>query len=267
MIKTPTFWNNKGVISTLLLPLSGVWSLAGAIRTVFAQPSRAELPVICIGNLTVGGTGKTPVVAYIYDWCVAAGYAPVILSRGYGGSMTKPLWVDPQLHDSSICGDEPLMLADGRDVLVAHDRVAGARAISARGLHDLILMDDGLQNPFLKKDLKIGVFDGTVGIGNGRVMPAGPLRTTLRHGLADLDLALINGKDETGLKTTILHRLPLVHATLRPDRTVIDGLGDVPLLAFAGIGRPERFFVTVRQSGGNLIHWLAFADHHACFGW
>ena len=82
MIKTPTFWNNKGVISTLLLPLSGVWSLVGAIRSVFAQPSRAELPVICIGNLTVGGTGKTPVVAYIYDWCVAAGYAPVILSRG-----------------------------------------------------------------------------------------------------------------------------------------------------------------------------------------
>ena len=263
MIKTPTFWNNKGVISTLLLPLSGVWSLVGAIRSVFAQPSRAELPVICIGNLTVGGTGKTPVVAYIYDWCVAAGYAPVILSRGYGGSVTKPLWVDPQLHDSSICGDEPLMLADGRDVLVARDRVAGARAISARGLHDLILMDDGLQNPFLKKDLKIGVFDGTFGIGNGRVMPAGPLRTTLRHGLADLDLALINGKDETGLKTTILHRLPLVHATLRPDRAVIDGLSGVPLLAFAGIGRPERFFVTVRQSGGNLVKWLAFADHHA----
>ena len=262
MIKTPSFWNSRGVISTLLLPLAGIWSLTGAVRRFFAQQSRVELPVICIGNLTVGGTGKTPVVSYLYDWCVAAGYAPAILSRGYGGNATKPLWVDPQIHDSSICGDEPLMLADGRDVMVSRDRVAGASAISARGLHDLILMDDGLQNPFLKKDLKIGIFDGAVGVGNGRVMPAGPLRTSLRVGIAELDLALINGEDETGLALTVLQGLPLVHAKLRPYRAVINKLGDVPLLAFAGIGRPERFFVTVRQSGGNLVHWLAFADHH-----
>ena len=263
MIKTPSFWNSRGVISTLLLPLSGLWSLAGTVHRFFAQQTRAELPVICIGNLTVGGTGKTPVVAYLYDWCVAAGHAPAILSRGYGGSATKPLWVDPQIHEASICGDEPLMLAEGRDVMVARDRVAGATAISARGLHDLILMDDGLQNPFLEKDLKIGVFDGDVGIGNGRVIPAGPLRASLGEGLAELDLALINGEDKTGLAPTILQGLPLVHATLQPDRAVIDELGYAPLLAFAGIGRPERFFVTVRQSGGNLVHWLAFADHHA----
>ena len=162
-----------------------------------------------------------------------------------------------------MCGDEPLMLAEGRDVMVARDRVAGATAISARGLHDLILMDDGLQNPFLEKDLKIGVFDGDVGIGNGRVIPAGPLRASLREGLGELDLALINGEDKTGLATTILQALPLVHATLQPDQAIIDELADVPLLAFAGIGRPERLFVTVRQSGGNLVHWLAFADHHA----
>ena len=162
-----------------------------------------------------------------------------------------------------MCGDEPLMLAEGRDVMVARDRVAGATAISARGLHDLILMDDGLQNPFLEKDLKIGVFDGDLGIGNGRVIPAGPLRTSLGKGLAELDLALINGQDKTGLAPTILQGLPLVHATLQPDQAINNELGNVPLLAFAGIGRPERFFVTVRQSGGNLVHWLAFADHHA----
>ncbi len=263
MIKTPTFWSNKGVISTLFLPLSGLWSLAGAVRNMLAQQSHANLPVICVGNLTVGGTGKTPVVAYLYDWCVTAGHSPVILSRGYGGSASKPLWVDPRIHNSSICGDEPLMLADGRNVIVARDRVAGARAISARGLYNLILMDDGLQNPSLKKDLKIGVFDGAVGIGNGRLMPAGPLRSTLGRGLADLDIALINGEDKTGLARTILQGLSPVRASLRPDRTVIDKLGGVPLLAFAGIGRPERFFVTLRKSGGNLVRWLAFADHHA----
>ncbi len=262
MIKSPEFWNNKGLISTLFLPLSGFWGLAGTLRNLLATQSHAEMPVICIGNLTVGGTGKTPVVAYLYDWCKQAGYSPVILSRGYGGNSTKPLWVDPQVHDSSRCGDEPLMLADGRDVIVARDRVAGASAISTRGIHDLILMDDGLQNPFLKKDLSIGVFDGAVGIGNGRLIPAGPLRSTLRRGLADIDVALINGKDETGLAPTILKNLSPVHASLRPNRAVIDELGSIPLLAFAGIGRPERFFVTVRQSGGNLVRWLAFADHH-----
>ena len=263
MIKTPAFWDNKGLISTLLLPLSGLWLGVSALRSALARKSEASLPVICVGNLSAGGTGKTPVVAYLYDWCVNAGLRPVILSRGYGGSATAPLWVDPQTHDATICGDEPLMLADGRDVIVSRDRVAGANAIATRDIHDVILMDDGLQNPFLAHDLRIGIFDGGVGVGNGRVIPAGPLRVSLANGLADLDVAVINGDDETGLGTLLPAGVPVVRGSLRADQSIIETLGKTPLLAFAGIGRPERFFVTVRRAGGNLVRWLAFADHHA----
>lgn len=262
MIKTPTFWDKKGVISTLLLPLSGIWWFLGHARTRLSRSTPADLPVICVGNLSAGGTGKTPVVAHLYDWCCTAGYTPAILSRGYGGSATQPLWVDAQTHDASLCGDEPLMLADGRDVIVSRDRVAGAMAIATRGLHDVILMDDGLQNPFLEKDLKIGIFDGVAGIGNGRIMPAGPLRVSLKEGLASLDIALINGEDETGLADLFPANLPTVAGRLRPDQSVISDLDDAPLLAFAGIGRPERFFTTIRKAGGNLTRGLGFADHH-----
>ena len=262
MIKTPKFWDNKGVASTLLLPLSGVWQALTEMRNALAHRSTTSLPVICIGNLSVGGTGRTPVVAYLYDWCLTAGLRPAILSRGYGGSAKLPLWVDPQIHDASLCGDEPLMLADGRDVMVSRDRVSGAAAITTRGIHDVILMDDGLQNPYLEKDLKVGVFDGAIGVGNGRVMPAGPLRVSLNRGLPGLDIALINGADETGLAALFPADLPVVSGTLQPNQSVIDDLGEVPLLGFAGIGRPERFFATVRRAGGNLVHALAFADHH-----
>jgi len=262
MFKTPSFWDQRGIIATTLLPLSGLWILLSRLRQALARQSKAELPVICVGNLTAGGTGKTPVVAYLYDYCTASGFRPAILSRGYGGSTTTPLWVDPLVHDSTLCGDEPLMLADGRDVLVSRDRVLGAAMIAERGIHDVILMDDGLQNPFLAKDLKIGVFDGAVGVGNGWVMPAGPLRVELERGLTTLDFAVINGPDEAWITGRFPKSLPIVTATLSPDKSVIDELSDTPLLAFAGIGRPQRFFATLRLAGANLVHWLAFADHH-----
>lgn len=262
MIKTPSFWNNRGLVSTALLPLSFIWRGLAALRNSVAKTSAASLPVICVGNITVGGTGKTPLVGLLYDALCDCGYRPAILTRGYGGSQISPLWVDGTIHDASACGDEPLMLAENRDVLVAHDRVAGANAIAGRGIHDVILMDDGMQNPFLHKDLKIGVFDGGVGIGNGRVVPAGPLREPPMAGVAALDIVIINGEDETGFGAAFAADIPVFSGTIEPDRTVIEALEHTPLLAFAGIGRPQRFFATLRRSGANLVHWLAFADHH-----
>lgn len=262
MFTTPTFWNRKGITSTVLVPLSWVWRGLGRLRHLIARQQAAELPIICVGNLTAGGTGKTPIVGLIYDELSARGLRPAILSRGYGGKHAGPLWVDPAVHDSAVCGDEPLMLASDRHVLIGRDRVEGARAIAARRTHDVIIMDDGMQNPFLKKDIVIGVFDGTVGIGNGRVIPAGPLRVDFQQGVSQLDLAIINGVDEVDITSGLNGRMPVFTGNLQPDALTIDGLADTPVIAFAGIGRPNRFFTTLRKSGANIVQSHAFADHH-----
>lgn len=262
MIKTPEFWNNKGVASTALLPLATIWATATHLRDRLAKQINADLPVICIGNLTAGGTGKTPLVSLLYDQLIEAGKSPVIMSRGYGGSQKGPLWVDGMLHTAADCGDEPLMLAEGRDVIIGRDRVLAAQAISNRGIHDIILMDDGLQHPYLAKDMTIGVFDGSAGIGNGRLLPAGPMRVAFDNGVASLDIAFINGDDEHDLTKAINGRVPIMTGNVVADPTIIADLGDAPLLAFAGIGRPQRFFRTIEKVGGNIIQSLAFADHH-----
>ena len=262
MIKTPEFWNNKGVVSTALLPLAAIWAKATHLRDRLAKQVSADLPVICIGNLTAGGTGKTPLVSLLYDQLIEAGKSPVIMSRGYGGSQKGPLWVDGMLHTAADCGDEPLMLAEGRDVIIGRDRVLAAQAISNRGIHDIILMDDGLQHPYLAKDMTIGVFDGSAGIGNGRLLPAGPMRVAFDDGVASLDIAFINGDDEHDLTKAIDGRVPIMTGNVVADPTIIADLGDVPLLAFAGIGRPQRFFRTIEKVGGNIVQSLAFADHH-----
>ena len=262
MIKTPEFWNNKGVASTALLPLATIWATATHLRDRLAKQVSADLPVICIGNLTAGGTGKTPLVSLLYDQLTEAAKSPVIMSRGYGGSQKGPLWVDGMLHTAADCGDEPLMLAEGRDVIIGRDRVLAAQAISNRGIHDIILMDDGLQHPYLAKDMTIGVFDGSAGIGNGRLLPAGPMRVAFDDGVASLDIAFINGDDEHDLTKAINGRVPIMTGNVVADPTIIADLGDAPLLAFAGIGRPQRFFRTIEKVGGNLVQSLAFADHH-----
>jgi len=262
MMKTPEFWNQRGPAALALLPLTPLWWLAGQARQALASAYHAPLPVICIGNLTAGGVGKTPLVAWIFDRLAQDGYRPVILSRGYGGSATAPLWVNPSEHEAALCGDEPLMLADGRDVLVSRDRSRGAKVIADRGVHDVILMDDGMQNPYLAHDLRIGVFDGGSGVGNGWLMPAGPLRTTLAAGMAQLDLAVINGNDESGIGEAIPPDVPCFAARLHPEKSVIRDLGGAPLLAFAGIGRPQRFFASLDAAGGNIVKTLSFADHH-----
>ena len=262
MMKTPEFWSRRGPAAVAMLPLTPLWWLAGALRNSLATTYRAPLPVICVGNLTAGGVGKTPLVAWLYDRLAERGLKPAILSRGYGGSAVGPLWVDPAEHDAGICGDEPLMLADGRDVMIARDRARGARMIAERGGHDLVIMDDGMQNPYLAHDLEIGVFDGGSGVGNGWLMPAGPLREPLASGLGQLDLAVINGADETGLAANIPAGVKQFTARLHPEKSVVEELADTPLLAFAGIGRPKRFFASLEAAGGHVVRTLSFADHH-----
>jgi tetraacyldisaccharide 4'-kinase len=235
------------------------------------KPCRAACPVICVGNLTAGGTGKTPLSLAIADMLVARGERPVFLTRGYKGRISGPVWVDLESHTARDVGDEPLLLARKAPVMVAQDRAAGARAIEASDVScSVIVMDDGLQNPSLEKDLVLAVVDGTRGIGNGEVIPAGPLRAPLDFQLSLVDAIVVNGAEGaagSAAEELIYERLrrnfpgPVLSAAVAPvgDAT---WLRTERLLAYAGIGNPNRFFHTVRSLGGDVVDTAVFADHY-----
>jgi tetraacyldisaccharide 4'-kinase len=184
------------------------------------------------------------------------GQNPAILSRGYGGRMRGPVRVDPALHSARDVGDEPLLLARNAPCWVSADRAQGARAMIAAGA-DVILMDDGLQNPSLAQDLRLIVVDGAAGFGNGRPIPAGPLRETVAAGLARADAMIVMGEDTHGLASRYSGILPVLHASLKnPDLT------GGRLLAFAGIGRPGKFQASLIKAGADIAEFHPFADHH-----
>jgi len=255
---TPEFWARPGPVSSLLQPLACAYALGAAARWRWTRPWRAPVPVICVGNLVAGGAGKTPVALSLAARLGTAGERVHILSRGYGGSRQGPVAVDPARHDASEVGDEPLLLAEAAPCWVARDRVAGARAAVAAGA-GLLLLDDGLQNPRLAKSLSLLVVDGAYGFGNRRVLPAGPLRESLAAGLGRADAVVLMGEDRTGI-TPLLSGKPVLRARLVPrDAGAVAGKAFV---AFAGIGRPEKFFATLEAAGGRLLARHGFADHH-----
>lgn len=260
--RAPKFWNSRGVRAASLLPLSGLWWLASQLDRARGKPKKAGLPVICVGNLSVGGSGKTPSVLALCSLLAERGVQPVILSRGHGGSAAGPLRVDPAEHEAALVGDEPLLMAASFPVVVARQRAAGAEAIARAGLGDVIIMDDGLQNWQLHQDLKIAVFDGEVGVGNGWLLPAGPLRESLASGLERVDLVLFNGPDRSGLANRLPAHIPQITARLLPYSEQAEQLRGQRLFAFAGIGRPARFFQTLQDIGAELAGQAAFGDHH-----
>lgn len=266
MNKAPKFWNDQTILfsalSTALLPLSWIWRGVTAARLAWIKPEKAQLPVICIGNISVGGTGKTPFTAYLCQLLGSYGYSVCILTRGYGGKQKGPLIADPNAHSAADIGDEALMLSQNNLVCISRDRVAGARFIAANLPSDIIIMDDGMQNPWLKKDITLAVFDGAVGLGNGRILPAGPLRQSLKSALPSMDMAVINGGDKTGLKQRLPQKLTCVSPRLLPNPETADEIKQRSLLAFAGIGRPQGFFDTLEACGAVLVKTLPFADHH-----
>jgi len=222
------------------------------------------MPVICVGNFTLGGSGKTPTAVAVAELLTQAGKRPALLSRGYGGNIAGPVVVDPQRHTAAEVGDEPLLLAQAGLTIVAGDRVAGAQAAQAAGA-DVVVMDDGLQNPSLAKDFAVAVVDGRRGIGNGRVFPAGPLRAPLAAQFARVDALLVIGgnADTAGLDREIrARRLPVFHGILEPDRSALDALTGREVLAFAGIGDPEKFFSTLEAAGVAVTQRRPFPDHH-----
>ncbi|WP_316013736.1 tetraacyldisaccharide 4'-kinase [Roseobacter sp. HKCCA0434] len=252
-MKAPGFWYREpGLGAALLSPLSALWAI-GARRRAARPCQRVPIPVICVGNLTVGGTGKSPTVMALVEMCRARGVEPHILSRGYGGSVAGPVAVTAQMTADEV-GDEPVMLRDFAQVWVARDRLAGAQAAAEEGAQTLIL-DDGFQDPSLCKDLSILVVDAETGFGNGRLLPAGPLRERVADGVARADLALMIGQgDGPSLP------LPTARGRIEPLRTGMPWAG-LPVVAFAGIGRPEKVFATLRGLGVDLKAAHGFGDH------
>lgn len=216
------------------------------------------MPVVCVGNAVAGGAGKTPVVLSLAARLRRRGRSVHILSRGYGGSVAGPLRVDPARHGAAEIGDEPLLLAEMAPTWVARDRVAGGRAALADGAA-LLLLDDGFQNPRLVKDLSLLVIDGSYGFGNGRILPAGPLREALAAGLVRADAAVLMGEDRAGIAARLRGK-PLLRARLVPDAA--ERFAGKPVIAFAGIGRPAKFFDTLEGTGAHIVARHGFADHH-----
>ena len=261
-IKTPHFWTELSWQSVILFPVSYIWRFGHYAQQKILNTKETEIPVICVGNLTVGGSGKTPVVITLCRFLSGIGKSTSILTRGFGGKEKGPIFVSTNLHQSLDVGDEPLMMAHSLDVCVSRNRPLGANHILDKKKYDCIVMDDGLQNPTLKKDLNIAVFDGKFGIGNGFLLPAGPMRQKLEVGIQNIDLVIFNGKDETGLGQKIPPHIPIFTGELQPDEEIVEKMKNRRVYGFAGIGNPSRFFKTLNDIGADLVGEAHFADHH-----
>lgn len=260
-MKTPSWWVRKGVVATALLPASCLYRALHRARIRGIEARTLPVPVICVGNATAGGAGKTPTVIALMEWLAARGVAAQCISRGYGGSLYGPVRVDPAAHTAAQVGDEPLLIAARGPCWVGKRRLSVATAAVLDGAR-CIVMDDGLQNPTVKKDLSLLVIDGGFGFGNGRVLPAGPLRETVREAAAKAQAAVLIGEDETGALALLPPAMPVLHARLMPAPETARRLKGVKCLAFAGIGRPEKFFATLRELEAEVAATRSFADHH-----
>lgn len=262
-MKTPEFWYrdvvDTGPLSALLIPAGAVWSTVTKLRLARAKPLELDIPVICVGNLTAGGSGKTPIVAELASIAREQGLNTHILMRGYGGKIKGPERVDPAKHGFHDVGDEALVLAQSAPVWVSADRPAGAQAARAAGAQ-IIIMDDGFQNPSLRKDLSLIVIDGESGFGNGRIIPAGPLRESIESGLKRADGIIIMGPDRHNITEQFQDRLPVIRAETEPSCTT--SLWGRETVAFAGIGRPEKFRRSLDWLGANVAGFHPFPDHH-----
>jgi tetraacyldisaccharide 4'-kinase len=261
MREPPFWWRQRGVAAAMLAPIAAVYG-AVAARRLAQQGVRVGVPVVCIGNPTVGGAGKTPTAIAVARMLKAEGETPVFLSRGYGGRLAGPVRVDPSQHAASDVGDEPLLLARVAPTIVAHDRVKGAQAAVAAGA-TVIVMDDGFQNPSLAKDFSVLVVDAKRGVGNGCVIPAGPLRAPLGLQLERAQAVLVVGEDDAGVADdTRKHGVSMFRAWFMPDAAFIASLTGKRVLAFAGIGDPEKFYATLRKAGVTVAATKSFGDHH-----
>ena len=264
-MKSPAFWakSRPTLLARLLHPVGSLYGRATA-RRMRGPGERADAPTICVGNFVAGGAGKTPAALALARMLIANGRRVAFLSRGYGGAeRVEPLMVDANAHTAAIVGDEPLLLARIAPCWVGTDRVRSAKSAIDAGANVLVL-DDGLQNPALVKDLAFAVVDGETGFGNGLCVPAGPLRAPVSAQLPFVRALIVLGGDEEALSAIAgsAPGKPLIRASLEPDALAAAPLIGREVVAFAGIARPEKFYATLRRVGAQIVMTRDFADHH-----
>ena len=263
-MREPAFWYRpSSLTSRLLSPFGAIYGAATAWR-MGLEGQNVGIAVICIGNYHVGGAGKTPATIKLAELLLASGETPFAVSRGYGGRLRGPVCVQPETHTAADVGDEPLMMSSRLPVVVSRDRAAGAALAKSAGAN-VILLDDGFQNPSLRKNMSFVVIDATRGLGNGQVFPAGPLRAPLQAQIARTDALIVVGEGNGAndlIEKLKRQGVPVLSARLKADPKSVSVLRGQRVLAFAGIGDPARFFSTLRANGVNVVGERPFADHH-----
>ncbi len=253
-MRAPEFWNRRGLAALSLAPLGALYGASVAFKARHARPAWVNARVLCVGNLTAGGSGKTPVALAIAARLMSQNRKLFFLTRGYGGREAGPVRVSGG-HTATDVGDEALLLARRAPTIVARDRAKGAAYAVGQGA-EIIVMDDGHQNFTLAKDLSLVVVDGETGFGNGLMIPAGPLRESVGPGLARADAVIVMGGGDPDLQT---FAGPVLRARLAADDGAFRGK---PVFAFAGIGRPEKFLASLKAAGALVTGGHFFADHH-----
>ncbi|MBP6985966.1 MAG: tetraacyldisaccharide 4'-kinase [Alphaproteobacteria bacterium] len=254
-IQAPRFWyHRESFIPYVLQPLALLYKAVTLCRACFSSPIKMPVPVVCIGNIVMGGAGKTPTTLMMAEHLQSKGLHPHILSRGYGGTFTASTKVDPAEHDATQVGDEPLLLAKTAPTWIGKNRQQSA-VLAVKNGADILLMDDGLQNEHLKKDISLLVIDGNQGFGNQWVFPAGPLRETVQRGLKKADAVIFIGHDRHNILRNI--DIPVIHATIR-----YKNANPKKVLAFCGLGYPQKFFLSLQELGYDVVDSKSFADHY-----
>ncbi|HNQ92018.1 MAG TPA: tetraacyldisaccharide 4'-kinase [Alphaproteobacteria bacterium] len=261
-MKTPSFWYRRSasLCSLALSPVAALYSTLSGLHQAFAVPQESPIPVLCLGNLVAGGAGKTPTAIALAKLIESSRTfsSPMFVTRGYGGNVAGPERVDKTEEGGALVwGDEALLLARHAPTIVAEDRHAGAVYAHDTGA-DVVILDDGLQNYTVRKNVSFCVVDGLMGFGNGKLIPSGPMRQTFENGFRGVDAVILIGEDLAGARAKIPAMLPVFTAQIKTDASHLSG----SYIAFCGIGYPEKFKKTLDDIGVSVVAFHGFADHY-----
>jgi len=261
----PNFWKNNNnliekIIIIILLPLSFLYFLISKIDRKIRKTRKVGIPVICVGNINTGGSGKTPLVIYLINLLKKKKINAHIVSRGYLGKLHGPIKVDIKKHTYKDVGDESLLLAKEATTWVSKNKFEGALMATLHGA-DVIILDDGLQNYSLHQDLKIIVVDGVFGFGNEFILPAGPLRETISSGIKKSDILIIFNKDENSIEKKIKNKITIIHGSSKIKK--FTNLKNKKIIGFSGIGNSKKFCTALKEEKLNILKFFSFPDHYS----